>query len=290
MAEGNERPLGLLRLGRAAPWWLRALGLVDRFYGAFAIVRDEFALSRLDAGQWSRLVVERYEAALGFYGGESNTGALVEDEQTLVDRWLPPPPGRVLVAAAGAGREVLALLTAGYDVAAFEPAVSLCRDMKIALERRGVEAPVALARFEDFVDARPGGPGSGALTPLLATAPFAAVLLGRNSFTHVRTSSMRVGLLRACRRVCPTGPVLATFYLEHLPMSRTRARARRVFARLPGAQEVTPGDQVGMYGFEHAFDRDELQALAKAAGYELARLDPGFVPSAVFLPEPPKSA
>ncbi|MBK5256924.1 MAG: hypothetical protein JJE39_12900 [Vicinamibacteria bacterium] len=54
------------------------------------------------------LVVERYEAAVGFYGGANNERGFVEDERVLVDRWLPPAPGRVLVTAAGAGREVLA--------------------------------------------------------------------------------------------------------------------------------------------------------------------------------------
>lgn len=284
MAERPERPLGVRRLGPAAPWWLRALTSVDRIYGGFAIARDEFALSRLRETQWSSLVVERYEAAVGFYGGESNERGFVDDERALVERWLPPPPGRVLVTAAGAGREVLALWALGYEVAAFDPAEALLDQLRPALRRHQIDAPVALARHEDFMDAALGAGGTGELEDLLAAAPFSGVLLGLNSFTHLRTPEIRVRLLRACRAVCPTGPVLASFYLEHLPMSRVRSIARSLFARLPGAQQVTPGDQVGIYGYEHAFRQDELQTLAGLAGYELAHLEAGFIPCAVFLP------
>ncbi|MBK5256343.1 MAG: hypothetical protein JJE39_09955 [Vicinamibacteria bacterium] len=283
MAEGLERPIGLRRPGPAGPWWLRALAMVDRVYGGFAIARDEFALSRLREGQWSSLVVERYEAAEGFYSGANNARGFVEDEQALVARWLPPPPGRVLVPAAGAGREVLALAAAGYQVAAFDPAAPLLAEMRDSLRRRGIDGPVALASYWDFMNAVLGSAGPGSLTDILATAPFAAVLLGLNSFTHLRTLETRVRLLKACRAICPTGPVLATFYLERIPMSRVRGRARSLFALLPGAQPVSRGDQVGIYGYEHAFSQDELREVAALSDYELAHLGAGFLPCGVFL-------
>ncbi len=284
VAERPEPPIGLRRTCPAAPWWLRALSFVDRLYGGFAIARDELALSRLREDQWTSVVVERYEAAIGFYGGLNNERGFVEDEQALVDRWLPPPPGRVLVTAAGAGREVLALAAQGYDVAAFDPAEPLFDDLKRALALRGIDAPVALSSYEDFMHAVLGPGKVEGLGDVLRAAPYSAVLLGLNSFTHLRTPEVRVRLLEACRAICPSGPVLASFYLEHVPMSRVRARARSLFARLPGAQSVTPGDQVGIYGYEHAFEQEELRELAARSGYELAHLAPGFIPCAVFLP------
>ncbi|MBK5256923.1 MAG: hypothetical protein JJE39_12895 [Vicinamibacteria bacterium] len=174
-------------------------------------------------------------------------------------------------------------------MAAFDPAEPLFEELKSALERRQIDAPVALSRYEDFMDAVLGTGGPGGLSGLLAAAPFSAVLLGLNSFTHLRTPEVRMRLLRACRAVCPTGPVLASFYLEHLPMSRVRSRARSLFSRLPGAQRVTPGDQVGIYGYEHAFHQDELRDLAALSGQELAHLEAGFLPCAVFLPSNPGS-
>jgi len=286
MTKETERPLGLRRLGPAAPGWLRALAFVDRVYGGFAIARDELALSRLSALQWTSLVVERYEAAASFYGGANTAQGFAEDERALIQRWLKAPPARVLVPAAGAGREAFALVAMGYQVSAFDPARPLFSEMGDTAARLGIDLPVQLATFSDFADEALDRAVPGKLHRLLSLAPYDAVLLGLNSFSHLRTTEARVRLLRACRAVCPQGPVLATFYLEHVPMSRVRAAVRAIFGRLPGAQEVTPGDQLGLYGYEHAFSRTELETLAAAAGYEFSLLDAGFMPCGAFFPGP----
>ena len=48
-------------------------------------------------------------------------------EESVVERFFPRPPARVLVGAAGAGREAFALARLGYEVVAFEPAPGLAR-------------------------------------------------------------------------------------------------------------------------------------------------------------------
>src|SRR5438874_1613250 len=46
-------------------------------------------------------------------------------EKETIERFFPAPPARVLVGAAGSGREAFALSERGYEVVAFEPSAGL---------------------------------------------------------------------------------------------------------------------------------------------------------------------
>jgi hypothetical protein len=234
----------------------------------------------LSADEKSRLGVALYDASDEYRGAPRHAW---EDEWLL--RELPAAPARVLVGAAGAGREALLLEGRGYAVTALEPSPDLARlcRMNTADHTRVIEA-----RYEDVAAGRG-----------LAGATFDAVLLGLGSLSHVLDAAVRVDLLRALARSCERGPLLASVLSP--PRSRgdrplwsggraarwgrALARPLRAARRLP---EVEPGEVVfGGLGFARLFTRPELEALGAAAG-RLLRFDDGApdgMELCAFLPE-----
>ena len=55
--------------------------------------------------------------------------------------------------------------------------------------------------------------GAPTLAEPLVGRPYAAIVLGWGSLTHVLDPSARRRLLRACDRLCPTGPIVASAWI-----------------------------------------------------------------------------
>ena len=149
------------------------------------------------------LSIELYDAS---FRAQNDHDGLYTWETQWFARRLPSPPGSILIGAAGAGREAVALRDLGYHVHAFEPSTSAFRRCQLTL---GSE-PVDQASYQDLVATVLHGTN----TPLQLKpgARFDAVLLGWGSFGHVLRSADRLELLRACDRVAPNGPILLSMF------------------------------------------------------------------------------
>lgn len=119
---------------------------------------------------------------------------------------LPVPPARVLVAACGTGREVIALLDQGYEIDAFDGAE---RALDVAKKECGQRARIVQATYRDLVLASQGDE-TNPLTNFTRTR-YSAVLLGWGSLTHVSGQSERGKVLRACAALTE-GPILMSFF------------------------------------------------------------------------------
>ena len=128
-------------------------------------------------------------------------------EETWFGRRLPKPPGRILLGACGAGREALALLEMGFEVDAFDLAAELA---SIARQTIGNRARVLTLGYEDLSAAVLEGKAGPATS--LAQERYEAVLLGWGSLTHVMDPNERLRLLRSLTLICPSGPILASFW------------------------------------------------------------------------------
>jgi len=275
-----------------APLWVRALLAWDRLALRADNIResiiDEALLAWIcpeDRAAVTSLVYAAQESYLP--GGLRFQSGLFAWERSALDSPLFPRSGRVLLGAAGAGRELTALLDRGFEVVAFEPCAPFA-DAARALSA-GARATVFQAAYADLVRAVEGR--GGPLASIREGPPFDAILLGWGSFSHVMPASERFALLRALRGVGPRAPILMSFALEPEPGSvppgkgRVRGALQRLFAALgaPGVSEQ--GDHfLSNGGFFSFLSRDELVRLAFDARYEVALFEDLPYPHAILVP------
>lgn len=261
----NERsPTSYLTLKAVALNAARLDSIAMRGRGAALAFWRGFFTAALDTVEMGDLTIALY--------GLAPSGAPKKGLQPWELDWyassLPAAPCRVLVTAAGTGREVRELRRLGYSVDAFEPAPGHASRIEGA-----PDAIIAAASYEDLVRATLGD-SSSAAAPFV-TRRYDAVILGWGSLTHVLERESQHAVLAACDALCPTGPILASFWPAAVAERRGRAfrggrRAGRVVARLrrrAGARTVAPEppDDLGFsfnVGFTRRFSREDLEALA----------------------------
>jgi hypothetical protein len=277
------------------PPWARAVLAVDEV--AFRVenlregLRDELFLAWIAPADRAALTAALYADLTAYLpGGQRFLSGLFPWEKRCLDSGLFPRAGRVLVGAAGAGREMMGLVERGFTVVAFDPCKPFVEAARtIAPAGR---ATVVHASYADLVDAVAGR--GGPLADAVAGPPFDAVVLGWGSLSHVMPQVARADLLRAVRTLAPGAPVLASFALEpekaHAVSGKGRVRdgLRRAFAALgaPGVSEV--GDHFfPRTGFFSYLDTDGVVRLAWEAGYEVPLFEETPYAHAVLVPAGP---
>lgn len=253
----------------------RALAMGNRQLGRVETLLASLALRALDARALRDLTVSLY----GARGGHLEDG-LFDWEERWFDADLPPRPGKILVGGAGTGRELRHLARLGHALVAFDPVPSFLARARTM--EGGAPSPVILAgAYEDLVEPETEC-ARGFASAVESHAPFDAVLLGWGSFTHLVTARDRQALLEKLRTLCPSGPLLGSFWTraDDAPprTGRSIRLGRRLGALLAGSRPpcTEPDDVIrGHCGFAHLFTPTELHALARSAGYEVRRLEAG---------------
>lgn len=273
------------------PLWVRALQLTDRLawyaYRAEEITREEIFRAWLRPELRAAVTEQAYAKQTSYLpGGATYEQGLFDWEDKALSAPPFPEQGRILLGAAGGGRELRVLCERGFEVVAFEPNAIL----RAGAEAVACDCPTArvwAGTYGDFVAAAEGG--AGPLAPVVAAGPFDAVVLGWGSFTHVLSRAEQVALLRAARRAAPSGPVLVSFFLRPSapPNGRSeklRGGLRALFSALGGR---TPAEGLSYEmsgGFVYYFTEDEIHELAFESGYEVKSLRASPFPHAVLVP------
>jgi 2-polyprenyl-3-methyl-5-hydroxy-6-metoxy-1,4-benzoquinol methylase len=177
-----------------------------------------------------------------------------------------PPAGTILVAAAGGGRETLALGAMGYEATAFDPSHHLLDKFRSLAAEHGRIVRAAPSEVPAFGER------------------FDGVVIGWGGYTHVPESARRAAFLRAlARQMKPGAPLLMSFFLRRADGWRSRtatlvANAMRRTLRL--APTVEAGDSM-TDKFEHRFTEQEVANELTAAGLRLLVFKPRPFPHAV---------
>jgi hypothetical protein len=213
------------------------------------------ALGLLSNKQLDRMTAKRYAGSFGSYAERSylNSGLFLWEREAISRHF--PQTGRVLVAAAGAGREMIALAKLGYQVDGFDCCRPLIERGQKELTEQGIEARLDYA------------PPS--------TAPerdreYDAILVGFSGYMYIPGRENRITFLKdLCGFVQPGAPLLISF-MEGFPGHRRAwtARIGTVIRKLGGAGPVEEGDSF-KGGFQHHFVYEQVESEMKEAGLEL---------------------
>lgn len=124
-----------------------------------------------------------------------------------------PPRGRVLVASAGGGRELIALTRNGYEATGFECSRAMVAAGRLGLAERGLEATLAWA--PPSVAPRMDG-------------EFDAAILGWNGYGYISPRARRIQFLRDMKvQLRPGSPILVSTAMR-TPPARTMAWTARI--------------------------------------------------------------
>ncbi len=175
---------------------------------------------------------------------------------------------RILVAAAGGGREVLALRRRGLHVDGFEANPTLVAYANDLLKREGWEAPIRQATWDAC-------PEYG--------ATYDGVIIGWGAYMHIRGRQRRVALLAQLRDRVETGAPLLLSFLGVERFSKWMRLAAAIgngLAVVSRRERVELGDWMEP-DYKHFFTRDELGRELADGGFELVEYNSGSPGSAV---------
>lgn len=251
--------------------WIRALLATDRLMAdlhlAEAVLRDELLWSCIPREARASWTLEAYARGRGYKRGSSEfERGLMDWEELLLARPEIPKRGRVLVGGAGGGRELRCFAERGYGVTAFEPCEALAREAEVVAAR----FPGARVLRGEYADLAGVALRRGPLSSLAEDGPYALVVLGWRSLSHVLEERERLDLAAALRRVAPGAPVIASFLPRRLvrDAGRKRQLLRRALQAFGAPSRPPPGAAFILHaGFAVGLSPEDLHRMAAAGGY-----------------------
>jgi hypothetical protein len=221
-----------------------------------SIFHEGFWLSFLDAADMGAITVRNYEKSRTFNGTEHNQSGLCPWETQTIERFFPQH-SRILVAASGGGRELVALNGMGFEVDGFDCTPSLVETSRRLMHQLGINSSVVVC-------------APNAVPENLT--PYDCLIVGWGAYTHIPGTACRVAFLRKLRAVLPPGaPMFASFWAR-VETSPDEARVIRLANRLRslrGAPLLEMGDHLTSRGYHHCFTKAEVEAEFKAGGFRM---------------------
>lgn len=184
---------------------------------------------------------------------------LMSWEEAFYPRFLKPDD-EILVVGSGSGRDLLALLRAGYRVEGIEPAAGAAALARATLVAQGLDARVEVGRIE---------------TATLAKR-YDVYIFSWYCYSYIPQRATRVAVLAKVRdHLRPAGRILLSYALAEHPPRGLPLVLTRVVGRLTRSHwRPEPTDVFRMEGpglhFEHLFRPEEIEDEARAAGLTVA--------------------
>ena len=240
--------------------YLRLRPLFTRVLAGVDAVWVGFWLGVLDHDDYHAIDEAHYTATERYRDDAHTARGLFDWEARAISEHFPAR-GRILLLAAGGGRESYALAKRGYVVEGYECNAALVEYANTFLNREGVDAAVQLLARD---------------TPPPGRERFDAIIIGWSGYMLVDTAARRVALLMSLRsRVSDGAPILLSFFTRGTSTSRYRivARVANALRALRGRARIEEGDDLAP-NFLHRFTKDEIDAELASAGFTLIEFRP----------------
>jgi hypothetical protein len=240
----------------------RCFEQADRWFHRLAKLAEAlhkgFWLGSLSADDLNVITSHRYAASQHLTSIDHVEGGFFDWEAPLIERYFRKG-SRILVAAAGTGREILALRDAGFSADGFECNRSLLAAGRKIFEQLGQSYSVVFCE----PDRVPTGPQI-----------YEGVIVGWSAYTHIPTRLRRVRFLQALRgRTLPHSALVMSFFIRnessrYIAMTYRAGAIFRILFR--GRKEpLERGDDLEFSHFRHRFTRDEIEGELQAAGFRM---------------------
>ncbi len=229
---------------------------LNRFVTLLNAIHEGFWLGSLSTDDLNAVTAKHFDESQHYASAAHNLSGFTEWETPVLDSHFRRG-SRILVAAAGAGREVLALRKTGFEADGFEcslPLVHASRTIFDQLGERGYVIPCA-------PDSVPRG-----------AAIYDGLIVGWSAYTHIPTKLRRIAFLEALReRALPDSPLLVSFFTRgscsrHEAIVYRTATLSRLFF---GRESLELGDRLEWSRYVHRFTRDELVGELTTAGFRV---------------------
>ena len=227
------------------------------FQGVWLGVFDRSMLARVDESYFKRARETVDGQPFTYVDEKYNLGGLFEWEQEAVRAHFPPPPARVVVTGAGAGREVLGLLSLGYDAVGYEPSAPLRDAGDALLDSQGHPGRLHLSERDVLPEA------AGACD---------AVMVGWGSYMLMPGRARRVSFLREVRAALPEGGTVLCSFNVQTPQAayyRLIACVANAIRRVRRSERVELGDSL-IPQFVHYFTEGEIREELQDGGFRMA--------------------
>lgn len=268
MYKRRERSSADARARRVARLYAKTEDLQQR---AQLLVRQRYAqilIKGVFDGIWLGCVGDRGRAAIDRHHYESqkqyvdrayNESGLGKWEAAALEEHFRGRR-RVVISAAGGGREVLALLAMGFDAVGYEPNRELREFGQALLVERGYQGRLRAS-------ARDVWPHDAAACD--------AVVIGWGSYSLIEGSARRVKFLRGARSALVQGAPILLSFLARPDASFYFGLVKAVGSSLRRAS-MRPALELGdsmMPNYLHHFDRARVERELLDAGFELLAYD-----------------
>lgn len=229
---------------------------------------------------------EKYAAAWTHFHYSSRSGQYVHDtynnsglyawERRAIEDSFPKPPARILLTAAGGGREAIALSQLGYEVVAMEPEAQFYSEL--AKAAASDESLTAMQTSHE---------------QLIANSPtdlpvFDGVVIGWGSFSHLPKRDDVYALMQKLQGLCPNGPILTSFFVRKPPhrLGRSRHRLRQFIKSWSPIKRTADGYLRFDYrlGLVRTYDQTWLDELAAHMDRHVTTFKPYPYGHAVLVP------
>jgi len=232
--------------------------LLNGLVRVMSAVHEGFWLGCLSADELNSITAAHYGESQFYTSNEHNLSGFFDWEAEVLGRYFRPG-SRVLVAAAGAGREVLALRKGGFEAVGFECSLPLVTASQKIFDELGQPDPVKYWP----PDRVPSGPAS-----------HDGLILGWSAYTHIPTRNRRIAILAGLRKRVPSkSPLILSFFTRQSD-SRREKHVHRMGTLcgffLRGRKEpLELGDRIEWSRFVHRFTKDELEDELRTAGFRV---------------------
>jgi len=246
-----------------ASWRVKCFTFAHRWFNRLDHLANAlhkgFWIGFLPPDELNAYTAERYDDSQFIGSVEHIQSGLFDWEAPIVERYFREG-SRILVAAAGAGREILALRKAGFHPDGFECNPQLIRIGQDTFQLLGETYPVT----QCLPDKVPQGPRI-----------YEGLLVGWTGYAHIPTKARRIQFLQKLHeRALPHSALIASFFTRdhgsrYRAISHGTAKISRFISFAHNAGPVELGDDIHPIGYVHRFTREEIEAELKAAGFQM---------------------